>query len=108
MEQNYVRSIQRVVRLSPSESRIIDDASAQLAITPASYLRHLGINKKLPTIGRISRDSQREIWKQVSGMARNVNQIAIKANTLRLKPGELEDLKNSIDRLLLKIEALSK
>ena len=101
------RNIQRVVRLSPDESRLVDSAASQLGLTPASYLRHLGTSRKLPKTGKIDRDAQREIWKQVSGMARNLNQITIRANSLQLQPGELKELSGGINRLLEQIKELS-
>ena len=101
------RSIQRVVRLTPDESKLIDESAAHLGLTPASYLRHLGTNKRLPRTGKLDRDAQRELWKQVAGMARNMNQITIKANSLDLKKGELESLSLSIESLMKKIQELS-
>ena len=40
-------------------------------------------------------------------MARNLNQITIRANSLQLQPGELKELSGGINRLLEQIKELS-
>jgi hypothetical protein len=58
--------------------------------------------KKLPRRrGNLEAETAREIWQQVSGMARNVNQLTKIAHAGKLKAGELEALGASVQALVM-------
>ena len=97
------RIIQRVVRLSPEEDKALG-AAAELAgfNTQASYLRSIALKQRgeARTISRIDRDMQKQIWKQVAGMGRNLNQIAFKMNSeVFVYPEEIKRLESQISAL---------
>lgn len=86
------RTTQRVVRLTAEEDQQLSIQAAELGLTPAAFLR-LAALKKLPKRrGALDRDAQKELWRQVAGMARNVNQLTKYAHSGKLRPGELEGL----------------
>ena len=97
------RIIQRVVRLSPEEDKALGAAAEQAGFnTQASYLRSLALKQRgeARTISRIDRDMQKQIWKQVAGMGRNLNQIAFKMNSeVFVYPEEVKRLESQISAL---------
>ena len=100
------RNTRYVVRFSPEEAEKLTQAAAQEGISVATFMRRAALGRKAPS-GRLDRDSQREIWRQVSGVARNVNQLARAANAGALKPGELEQLTEAVRGLTARVLALA-
>lgn len=88
------------VRLSPEEHSELMEAAKREAMTLPEYLRMSGLKRRPPST-LLDRDAQREIWKQVSGIARNINQITIRANQLIFVPGELENIQREVQNLTL-------
>lgn len=84
------RIVQRVVRLSVEEDKIVGENAEELGVSPASFLRLAAIKKLPRRSGILDLEMQKEIWKQVSGMGRNINQLSKYAHSGMLKPGELE------------------
>ena len=73
---------QRVVRLSESEDQTIREKALEAGYsTHASFLRELALGVKIKTSGKLDREFQKQIWRQVSGIGRNLNQIAFKLNS---------------------------
>ena len=97
------RTTQRVVRLTAEEDQQLGAQAAELGLSPASFLR-LAALKKLPRRrGALGRDTQKEVWKQVAGMARNLNQLTKYAHSGKLKPGELEGLTRELKVLVRQV-----
>ena len=92
------RTHQRVVRLTADEDRQLATAAAETGLSPAAVLRLAGLRKLPRQRGSavIDREAQRELWKQVSGMARNLNQLTKHAHSGQLRPGELDGLRDEM------------
>ena len=94
------RTHQRVVRLSAEEDAQLAAQATELGLSPAAFLR-LAALKKLPRrSGILSPETAREIWQQVSGMARNVNQLTKYIHGGKVSAGELERLAKEVQALL--------
>ena len=94
------RTTQRVVRLTTEEDALVSAQAEELGLTAAGFLR-LSALKKLPRRkGVLDPETAREIWRQVSGVARNVNQLTKIAHAGKLKPGELEGLRAEVQLLV--------
>ena len=95
------RTIQRVVRLSSDEDQLVASQARELGLSPSAYLRQAGL-KKLPkrSSGMLEPERQAEIWKHVSGMARNLNQLTKYAHSGSLGEGELEGVKREVQALV--------
>ena len=92
------RTHQRVVRLTADEDRQLAASAAETGLSPAAFLRLAGLRKLPRQRARavIDRETQKEIWKQVSGMARNLNQLTKHAHSGQLRPGELDGLRDEL------------
>ena len=101
------RTIQRVVRLSEAEDTHVSTHAAELGLTPAAYLRLTGLKKLPRRHGVLDREIQKELWKQVTGMARNMNQLTRYAHSGNLQVGELEGLASEIRRLMAQVMAMA-
>jgi hypothetical protein len=89
-----------VVRLTAEEDRQLAAQADELGLSPAAFLR-LAAGKKLPRRrGALDRETQKELWKQVAGMARNLNQLTKYAHTGQLRPGELDEVTRSLQTLV--------
>ena len=96
------RRIQRVVRLTAEEDQMVTNQAQELGVSPSAYLRQAGL-KKLPRRrgnGVLDPEVQRDVWKQVSGMARNLNQLTKHVHSGALKEGELEGLRGEVGALV--------
>ena len=96
------RTIQRVVRLTSDEDKLLASQAQELGISPSAYLRQAGL-KKLPRRrgnGVLDPEVQREVWKQVSGMARNLNQLTKHVHSGAVKEGEIEGLRGEVGALV--------
>jgi len=94
------RTTQRVVRLSEPEDAAVNAQARELGLTPAAFLRLAALRKLPRRRGLLEPETAREIWQQVSGMARNVNQLTKYAHAGKLKPGEVESLGQSVQALV--------
>ena len=94
------RTTQRVVRLSATEDATVSAQAAELGLTPAAFLRLSALRKLPRRKGILEPKLAREIWQQVSGMARNVNQLTKYAHAEKLKDGEIEALGMSVQALV--------
>ena len=94
------RTEQRVVRLTAEEDALVAAQAAELGLTPAAFLRLAGLRKLPRRRGALDPEMAREIWRQVSGVARNVNQLARHAHMGNLQPGELEGLRAEVQALV--------
>jgi hypothetical protein len=91
-----------VVRLTTEEDQQVTASAADLGLTPAAFLR-LSALKKLPRRrggAVLDRETQKELWKQVAGMARNLNQLTKYAHTGKLRPGELDEVTRALQTLV--------
>ena len=94
------RITQRVVRLTAEEDAQVSAQAQELGLTAAAFLR-LAALKKLPRRkGVLDPKTAREIWRQVSGVARNVNQLTKIAHAGKLKADELERLTKEVHALV--------
>ena len=96
------RTIQRVVRLTSDVDKLLASQAQELGISPSAYLRQAGL-KKLPRRrgnGVPDPEVQREVWKQVSGMARNLNQLTKHVHSGAVKEGEIEGLRGEVQVLV--------
>ena len=95
------RRIQRVVRLTAEEDQMVTNQAQELGISPSAYLRQAGL-KKLPKRrgGALDPEVQRDVWKQVSGMARNLNQLTKHVHSGTVKEGEIEGLRGEVQALV--------
>jgi hypothetical protein len=92
-----------VVRLTAEEDQQLSAQAAELGLTPAAFLR-LAALKKLPKRrGALDRETQKAVWSQVAGMARNLNQLTKYAHSGKLKPGELEGLTRELRVLVRQV-----
>jgi hypothetical protein len=97
------RTVQRVVRLSLDEDKIVSENAQELGLTPASFLRLASIKKLPRRSGMLDIEIQKDMWRQISGMARNINQLSKYAHTGMLKPGELEGATSDIRELMRRV-----
>ncbi len=101
------RTVQRVVRLSLDEDKIVSENAQELGLTPASFLRLASIKKLPRRSGMLDIEIQKDMWRQISGMARNINQLSKYAHTGMLKPGELEGATSDIRELMRRVMEMS-
>lgn len=78
--ENRKRTEMIGVRLTEEELATIQTKADTLNLTPASYLRHVGLNKKVST-PKIEREAGIQLAKQLQGIGTNINQLAKIANT---------------------------
>ena len=69
------RTVQRVVRLTTAEDEQVSRQAAEFGLTAAAFLRKAGLRTLPRRQGVLDRDMQKEVWRQVAGMARNLNQL---------------------------------
>ena len=69
------RTVQRVVRLTTAEDEQVSRQAAEVGLTAAAFLRKAGLRTLPRRQGVLDRDMQKEVWRQVAGMARNLNQL---------------------------------
>ena len=96
------RTIQRVVRLTVEEDQMVTSQAQEVGLTASAYLRQAGL-KKLPRRrggGVLDPEVQREVWRQVSGMARNLNQLTKHVHSGAVREGDLEGLKGEVQALV--------
>lgn len=94
------RKIQHVVRLSEAEEKILSLKAQEAGLSEAAFLRASGLGKPFRRNGKLDRDVQKEIWKQIAGAGRNLNQMTKIANMERgIRPAEVESLAAEIRRL---------
>ena len=100
------RVVQRVVRLSIEEDLAIGAKATGAGYSSnASFLRDVGLDKRMRTAGKLDREFQKQIWKQVSGIGRNINQIAFKLNSgSEAYPGEFKAILEEIKELRADLE----
>lgn len=67
------------VRLTEEEFNTIQNKADALSLTPASYLRNVGLNKKI-SMPKIERDVAIQLAKQLQAVGTNLNQLARVAN----------------------------
>lgn len=92
-----------MVRLTAEEDQQLSAQAAELGLTPAAFLR-LAALKRLPKRrGALDRETQKALWSQVAGMARNLNQLTKYAHSGKLKPGELEGLTRELRVLVRQV-----
>jgi len=94
------RTTQRVVRLSEQEDAAVNAQATELGLTPAAFLRLAALRKLPRRRGILEPETAREIWQQVSGMARNVNQLTKYAHAGKFKDGELAALGGAVQALV--------
>ena len=94
------RTEQRVVRLSAEEDALVKAQATELGLSPAAFLRLSALRKLPRRQGVLAPEAAREIWHQVSGMARNVNQLTKIAHAGKLKSGELEAMTKEVQALV--------
>ncbi len=93
------RSKQVCVKMTEEEFLRVKDTADYLGLTEAAWMRQAAL---LPPSGgnaTLTRAAEREIWKQIAGVGRNVNQIAHRVNrdgAQQLRPGELERLREEV------------
>jgi len=86
-------------RFSPDELAEVEEAARKEAVTVCEYLRQTALKRKLRT-SFLDRDAQREIWKQVAGAARNINQIAKRVNTSSVQSIDFVELQKQLQRII--------
>jgi hypothetical protein len=90
------RTEQIRVRLSKEELDTITSNAKIASLKPATYLRHLGMRRHISN-GKLDRDTQTEIWRQIAGIARNINQIT---KTYHIENRvEIEELKHDLEQI---------
>ena len=100
------RVVQRVVRLSVEEDLAIGAKATGAGYSSnASFLRDIGLGKRMRAEGKLDREFQKQIWKQVSGIGRNINQIAFKLNSgNETYPGDFKAILEEIKGLRSDLE----
>lgn len=73
----------------------------------ASFLRECALGKKMRQASRLDPVFQKQIWSQVSGIGRNINQIAFKFNSdTWVAPDEFKSILEEIKGLRKDLDAL--
>ncbi len=94
------RTTQRVVRLTTEEDLQVSAQAQELGLTAAAFLRMAALKKLPRRKGVLDPETAREIWRQVSGVARNVNQLTKIAHAGKLKAEEVERLTKEVQALV--------
>ena len=68
------------VSLTVEEYHKIKENAKLCSMTPTTYMRLVSLRKQV-TEGKLDRDAQRHIYRQISGIANNINQIVRITNT---------------------------
>jgi len=90
------RTEQIRMRLSKEELEKIRENSKEAALTPVAYVRRIALRKHI-SHGKLDRDTQTGIWRQISGIARNINQIT---KTYHLENRvDIQELKNELEKI---------
>ena len=102
------RIIQRVVRLTVEEDLAIKDKATGAGYpSNAKFLRECALGKKMKSAAKIDPTFQKQIWRQVSGIGRNINQIAFKFNSdTWVAPEEFKSILEEIKGLREDLAAL--
>lgn len=91
------------VRLSPEEYEHVLSTSAELALTPSEFMRRLSLKKQLPRRGAFDRDAQREIWKEIHAIGKNINQLAHNSNRgVLFPPEDLNFVREALQKMVRK------
>lgn len=91
------------LRLNDNERAILEERARIFNIDAPTALRLL-ITGYTPPAGRFDRDAQRHIWRQVRGVAVDVNQIARRASATR---EELAGVRAEVARLVATLRELA-
>ena len=97
------------LRLNDDEDACLDARARAFGVTKPKALRLL-ISGYEPPVGRIERDAQRHIWRQVRGVAVNVNQVARRCNVegaAAVTREEIVELRREVSRLVTTIRELA-
>ena len=93
------RTVRVQTRFSPEEMQEVEAAAKRDAVTVCEYLRQTAL-KRRHRASFIDRDAQREIWRQVSGAARNINQITKKVNTSTVMEEDVSALRAELQQII--------
>lgn len=92
------RTKQIRLRLTEQEYEKIATHAKQMSLTPTSYLRKVGLRERVIP-GKFDLNAQREIFRQVRGIANNVQQIVRGANTFKnLRQQDIAFLKEQLQK----------
>jgi hypothetical protein len=97
------------LRLDDAEGACLDVRARAFGCSVPQALRLL-ISGYEPPVGRLDRDAQRFIWKQVRGIAVNINQLVRRTNidgTDRATREEIAGLRAEVSRLVRTIRELA-
>jgi hypothetical protein len=93
------RNLRIQLRVTSAELAQLQELATRYAL-PLPELLRLRTLSELPRTSLLDRDAQREIWRQVAGMARNINQLTKNAHSGQHIPSEeLVRLSVSVDKL---------
>ena len=93
------RAVRLQTRFSPQEMQELEEAAKREAVTVCEYLRQAAL-KRRQRASLLDRDAQREIWRQVSGAARNINQITKKVNASNLMNEDVSALRAELQQII--------
>lgn len=92
------RTKQIRLRLTEQEYEKISTHAKQMSLSPTSYLRKVGLRERVIP-GKFDLNAQREIFRQVRGIANNVQQIVRGANTFKnLRQQDISFLKEQLQK----------
>lgn len=86
------------LRLTPEELEQITANATRMSLKPTTYLRKVGLRERVIP-GKFDLNAQREIFRQVRGIANNVQQIVRGANTYKnLRQQDIVFLKEQLQK----------
>ena len=91
------------VRVNETEHEQISNKAMNLSLSSADYLRRLGLQKKIKEVTPLV---DRDTYRQISGIANNINQIVIKINSgtiSEIKSYHFDNLKKQVGEIAKKV-----
>jgi hypothetical protein len=97
------REVRACIRYTKSEHFIIREKASKAGIRPSEYIRQVTINGQVRT--RLTTE-ERQLARQLVGMANNLNQLAKACHQEGLLPAMLyfEGYRNQVDTILQKLK----
>ncbi len=89
------------VRLTLAEAKWIEREAGRYGLSVSSYLRQKGLKNKL--VPRLN-DDEAGYYAQLSGMAKNLNQLARLAHTRRALVSDIEEAIGGIRELVARLK----
>ena len=90
-------------RVSGQELQAIDKRASDLKLSRSKYIRQAALHHKVVVVGR---DELKGVKSELRKLGINVNQIAVLCNMGKITCVQLNDVKNSLDKIWSEIRML--